>query len=65
MVAPTVQELYRMAVVLKNEQEVLLAWYEANRNDYPPFALSSIEDRSRFSQYVSRVILSICLARDF
>lgn len=26
------------------------------RDDYPPFALSSIEDRSRFFQYVDRVV---------
>lgn len=27
-----------------------------NRNDYPPFALDSMTDRARFSQYVSTVI---------
>ena len=30
-----------------------------NRNDYPPFALSAIEDRQRFSNYVSKVIRDI------
>ena len=32
-----------------------------NRNDYPPYALSAIEDRSRFSAYVSKVIKDFAL----